>query len=626
MANFRITELDFDSIKSNLKDFLRQQDTLNSYDFEGSALSVLIDLLAYNTHYNAYLANMLANEMFLDSAVKRESAVSIARHLGFVPRSARGAVAKVNFSIADNTTGAAVATLEKYSLFNFTINGKTYPFVNIDAVNSFGIGNTYNFTNVELKQGTPEIYRFTVRNPGPDEKYVIPNDNIDTTSISVSVQTSATDTTTTTYKLVSSIDGVDGTYQKGRVCFLEENQFGKYQLYFGDGVVGYKLTAGNIINVEYVITRGAEANSLPTEEVAFTLNTVPTNLTTSTLLTRTVLSKPNYGSAKQTINEIKFLAPLIRAAQDRAVTKNDYEALILNNKPQIESISVWGGEENDPPVYGKIFISAKPIVGQVLSEATKEEIKNDILATRKVLALTPEVVDPDYLYVGLNITVKFNSNIAGSSASKLNSLIRLKTENYFNNELEKFNKKFIYYKFLNEIDSLDESITSILTSIKIQRRLDLRLNTTNEFSRFNSIKMYNKIHPNSVRSTYFTYQDSDGVLRSAYFKDNGGLNPDYNGSGTLELWTINPITNVSSLALPNQGLVNYATGEISTKSFIPRGYPAALNDFRFTADVQEANYDVTVSKNILITLDDSLFVPTAGLSAGLNISVISVSE
>lgn len=625
MANLRITELDFDSIKSNLKDFLRDQDTLNSYDFEGSALNVLMDVLAYNTHYNAYLANMLVNEMFLDSAVKRESAVSIARHLGFVPRSAKGATATVNFGIFDDLTTASTSVLEKYSIFNFTINGTSYNFVNTKPYTCFGIGGTFNFTNVELRQGTPELFRYVVRNPGPDEKYVIPNDSVDTNSITVTVQNSATDSTTNTFKLVSSIDGVDGTYQKGRVCFIEENQFGKYQIYFGDGVVGYKLKAGNIVNIEYVITQGQAANSLPTEELAFTLTTVPTNLTTNEIVSRTILSRPAYGSAKQSINEIKFLAPLIRAAQDRAVTKSDYEALISANKPQIESISVWGGEENVPPVYGKIFISAKPTTGLFLSESAKEEIKNDILASRKVLALTPEIIDPEYLYLGLNIKVKYNVNQSGTSSSRLNSLVRLKTENYFDTELEKFNKKFIYYKFLNEIENLDSSITSILVSLKLQRRLDIRLNTNNEFSNFNNIKFYNRIHPNSVRSTYFTYLDDNKVLKTVFFKDNAGNPPNYNGSGSLELWTLNNV-GTASLLLPNQGVINYATGEISTKAFIPRGFPGNIGDIRFTADVQESDYDVSVSKNILLTLDNSIFIPAAGLNAGLIVTVTPVSE
>ena len=626
MSNLRITELDFDGIKSNLKEFLKNQDTLNSYEYEGSALSVLIDLLSYNTHYNAYLANMLANEMFLDSAVKRESVVSIARHLGFVPRSARGATTTVNFTINDANTVNSSATLERYSLFNVTVNGRSLPFVNTAAVNSYRISNSFSFNNVQLKQGSPQIFRYVVKNPNPSEKYILPNDNIDTSSLIINVQNSATDTTQTAFKLVTSIDGIDGTYQKGRVCFLEENQFGKYQLYFGDGNIGYKLSAGNIVIIEYLITDAEDGNSLNAENVSFTLADTPTGLTTSTLVSSSVLTKPSYGSAKQSLAEIKFLAPLIRAAQDRAVTKSDYEALILNNKPQIESVSVWGGEENDPPIYGKIFISAKPTVGLTLSENTKDEIRNDILSNRKVLALVPELIDPEYLYIGLNIKVKFNANFTGTSAASLQSLIRLKTENYFDQELEKFNRGFTYFKFLNELQTLDSSITSILVSLSLQRRVDLRLNTTNEFSNFNSIKYYNRIHPNSVRSSYFTYLDADNLLKTVFFKDNAGSPPDYNGSGSLELWFINTTTNFSGLLLPNQGTVNYATGEIKTRSFIPRGFPGGVTDLRFTADVQEANYDIAASKNLLLTLNNSFFAPTAGLNPGLSITVTAVNE
>jgi hypothetical protein len=440
------------------------------------------------------------------------------------------------------------------------------------------------------------------------------------------VQTSSTDTTTNTYKVATSIDGIDGTARNGRYCFLEENQFGRYQLYFGDGVVGYKLSAGNIVTIEYLISQGSACNSLPTEELAFTLSSVPTNLTTSTITSRSVLSRPAYGANKQTIKEIKFLAPLIRSAADRAVTGNDYGALITSLKPQIESVSVWGGEENDPPVYGKIFISAKPTTGLVLDEATKDEIKFDILAKRKVLAITPEIVDPEYLHLGLDVRVKYNSNVSGSSASKLQSLIRLKTENYFDTELEKFNKAFIYYKYLNELDGLDDSITSILVGLKIQRRLDPRLNVANEYSNFNNIKMYNRIHPNSVRSTYFTILDLDNIIKTVYFRDNAGNPPNYNGTGELELWQVDESNNTSFLLLPKQGMVNYATGEISTKQFTPRGFRGSIGDLRFMADVQESNYDVQVVRNVLLTLDDSPFIPLSGLKPGLNISVIAVSE
>ena len=628
MANLRVTELDFDSIKANLKDFLRSQSVLNSYDFDGSAMSVLIDLLSYNTHYNAYLANMLANEMFLDSAVKRESAVSISRHLGFVPRSAQGAVTTVSFNILDNQTTASQAVLEKFSIFNMTINGTTFPFVNLEPLVSYNVNGNFAFNNVRLKQGTPQIFRFTVSNPGPSEKFIIPNSEVDTTTLSITVQKSATDSTLTTYTLVTSIDGVDGTTKNGLVCFLEENQFGQYQVYFGDGVVGKKLEAGNIVTIEYIISEGDAANSLPTEQLSFTLSTLPTNLNNNNLLSRSIISRPAYGANKHSLTEIKFLAPLIRAAQDRAVTKNDYEGLIQTYKPQIESISVWGGEDNDPPIYGKIFISAKPTAGLVLDEAVKDEIKNTILAKRKVLALMPEIIDPEYLYLGLDVRVKYNTTLASQGTSRLQSLIRLKTENYFNDELEKFNKDFVYYKYINELQNLDDSITSILVSLRIQRRVDIRINVGNQFSQNNNIKFFNRIHPNSVRSTYFTILDDDSQLKTVFFRDNAGNPPNYEGTGTLELWAVNATTQLSDLLLPNMGVVDYALGTIDTGQFTPRGFPtASISDLRFSAEVQESNFDVSVSKNVLLTLDDSSLDISAGLNKnGLNITVTPVTE
>ena len=616
MANLRISELDFDQIKSNLKTFLQAQSEFSDYDFEGSSLSVLLDLLAYNTHYNSYYANMVMNEMFLDSAVKRESAVSIAKHLGYTPRSTTAAVATVDVTVNAPSGTPSTLTLNEYTPFTTTINGTSYKFVNLDSVTIQPSEGVYTFSNVNLYEGEVLSFSYTVAAPGPGEKFEIPNDSVDTRTIKVVVQTSSSDATSSVYYLADDVSALEGTSQ---VFFLEENPLGRYQIYFGDGVLGKKLSAGNIVNIEYISTSGAEANVSGTISQDFALST---DIEGNTDVTITTQANSTGGAAKEDIVSIKFNAPKVGSAQNRAVTKNDYEAIIKANYPLAESISVWGGEDNDPPIYGKVLISLKPYEGYVISTSTKESIIADILQNKKVLGVQPQFVDPEYFYVRVVADVKFNSRLTTKSTSQIQSTVNTAITNYFKTDVQQFNKSFNASKLSGLILDSDNSIISVLPELYLQKRIEPTLYVTNSYSGDTSIKFNNKIHPNSLVSTRF-FVTSGGVTTPVFIQDRANTTPpDYNGTGTLSL--INADT--GSTVLASVGTTNYATGVVSITNLVPVGYPTGINDIRLTCELPIESFNVTPTKNGIIVQDDSTLAPLLNRLSGTVINVAAVVE
>ena len=611
MSNLRIAELDFDQIKTNLKTYLNAQSEFTDYDFEGSGLSVLLDILAYNTHYNAYLANMLMNEMFLDSAVKRSSAVSIAKHLGYTPISARGAVANLDIVVTNPTGLPSSLTLERYTPFTSTVDGTAYTFLTTETQTALRDGSTYTFTNVDVKEGTLLSYSYVVADATPAAKYEIPSEAIDTTTLSVIVQTSASDATSTTYTLLTDITGVDDT---STVYFLEQNAQGKYQIYFGDNVIGKSLSIGNLITIQYTTVTGAVVNVSSTVAQSFaSVNPIGGSSTIEV----TVNSNSTGGADVESISSIKFNAPRVNASKNRAVTATDYEALILSNYTGAESVSVWGGEDNDPPYYGKVMISLKPYSGYTISDATKQSIKDNILKTKKAITVTPEFVDPTYLHVGIGASVVYNTSLTTITSDQVKSLVNTAIVNYFSSDLQKFNKTFNHYKLTNLIQESHSSITNVLLNLKIQKRIIPTLNTTNVFTGSTSIKYRNPIKPGSITSSYF-YIQLNGVATLVKITDlPNDTPPSDTGSGVLRL--INTTTN--AVVSNNVGSVDYGTGVVSVTSIVPTGIPAGATDIRITCSIQEAYYNLSVSKNEILVLDDSTTNKISGLVAGTNIAV-----
>jgi len=614
MANYRLSELDFDEIKINLKQFLtnyRDKDNnlvFKDYDFDASSISILLDLLAYNTHYNAYFANMVANEMFLDSAVKRESAVSIAKHLGYTPLSYRSARATVSFTVPTPDGVPGTLTMPKYSPFTTTINDTRYTFVNLDAVTIRPTNGEYRFDNVEIVEGQPLSYTYRVDVSGPDEKYTIPNKNIDTTTLRVTVQNSYTDLTSYTY---TQADNLSALTPESKVFFLEENPSGYFEIFFGDGIVGKKLLPRNLVKIDYLISSGDVCNVSGDITQTFTLGATIGGQTVASSIVASVNSTG--GDTADTIEKIKFKAPRFLSSFNRAVTANDYKAIIEANYPLVESVAVWGGEENDPPIYGKVIISLKPYRGYVVSDATKNQIKNDVLNDKKMMSIQPEFVDPQYLYVTVDNKIKFDPKNSRYTAPQIEVLVRAKIIEYFTTDLQQFNKSFYYSKLSKAIDSIDPSIIGNVTAFKIHKRITPVIGAENGYSGSSVIKFANKLISGSIISTAF-YYTVNNVVKTAYLKD-VITNATTSTIDLLDFYT-------DEILVSGIGSVNYTGGEVTFVSLNPTGYIENALDIRIYSKIEEL--DITSAKDVIIVIDDGTLYTNSKRLAGLTVTVNTV--
>lgn len=612
MPNLRISELDFANIKQNLKDFLATYKDENNnvifsdYEFEGSSLSILIDLLAYNTHYNAYLANMLANELFLDSAVKRESAVSIAKQLGYTPRSFRSARATITFEVADPPDNPPSMTLPRYHPFTTTIDNVGYTFVNLDPVTIESSNNKYIFNNVDIAEGTPLEIRYRVLQPGPSEKFEIPNENVDTSTVRVIVQNSFSDPASSLYVLN---DDITETSPTSNVFYIDENPLGKYEVYFGDGVLGRKLTDGNIVRIQYLVSNGSNCNVSSSIIQNFGSSQEVEGGTILLPISTTINS--NGGANRETLESIRFNAPKFFASYNRAVTSNDYKALIYKANPLIESVSVWGGDQNVPPKYGRVMISLKPYEGYVISEAIKEQITKDILSSKNVMAITPEFVDPEYIWVGINCRIRYDRDVTSSPTSLIRSVVDTTIRRYFEDNLQQFDNDFVYSQLTGLIDDSETSIIGNLTKLHIQKRIRPSINIDNIYDFENTIKMNNPLVKGTVRSTGFNvFFNGDITLSKIIDVPVTGSN-----IGTLNVVTIDGLTTIQT----EYGTVNYDTGVITIPALRFIGYSAQATDIRINAE--PANLDIQATNNQILVLDNSLQNTPIRREAGLSISV-----
>lgn len=465
----QISNLDFPSIKSSLKAFLQQQDTLKDYNFDGSALSVLVDLLAYNTQYNAYYVNMAANEMFLDSSIQRNSVVSHAKLLNYTPKSSSAPVAKINLNVYQ--VGTQSLTLPKYTqLLSEAIDGVNYKFVTADIKTASVTSNTATFNDVTIVQGTPAAQSYTVdKTANPKLLYPIPDANIDTSYLTVSVQESNSNTQSEVYTLATDYAGLSPT---SKVFFLQEGISGLYEIYFGDGILGKTLNNGNVVNIEYLTTQGTSsfgANSFVLmSSIGGHSNTLITSVSAATM-----------GKERESIDSIKYTAPKSYSAQGRAVTKEDYIYLIQNNSTNIplESVSVWGGEENTPPVYGQIFCAIKPAGGYTLTPSQKQKIISEVIRPISVLTVQPTIIDPDYNYIRVSSNVLYDSRKTKLTARELQDEIIAGVRDFSARTLNTFNSIFNLPDLIANIQSSDNSIITSDTSIKIQKKFYPSLTT-----------------------------------------------------------------------------------------------------------------------------------------------------
>lgn len=597
-TNTRITELDFDQIKDNLKDFMRTQDGFSDFDYEGSGLSVLLNVLALNTHYNAYLANASFNEAFLDSAVKRGNAVSRARELGYTARSARSAVATVDIDVVNPQYMSSVVTLDRYTPFTTTIDGGSFTFYNIDAITAPLSSNAYEFAGVKLFEG--RLIQNSFMFDGSTNVFEIPNVDVDLTTLTVQVQRSSVDTFVEPYNFTSEVVGVTG---ESAVFFVQENSREKYEIYFGDGVLGKSLTVGNIITMTYLVSSKDAAN-VSSSKFAQKF-TMAGSISGNTNVLINVVQNSVGGRDKEDIESIKFNAPLALSRAKRLITAEDYLSAISEMSSVVESVSVWGGEEMTPKQYGRVFLSLKPYEGYVISENVKADIKADILDRQGNMLVTPVFVDPEYIYVSMEVTSTYNPDRTTVSAEDIKGYITNNIVDYFNKTLNKFKKKFVFSQLSRMIDDTNDSLIGNLITMKLQKRVPF----TYYFPTTIDVSYDIALAPGSLASNIFTYSTNDVVDALSVLVDDG--------KGNVSVQDVNT---GSTLAL-NVGTVNYATGKVLIKDFIITGLVGGVEDIRMTFAPARAMTDVDTNRNQIIQLDDSTEVPVANIKPGLQVFV-----
>ena len=546
-GRIEITDLDFDTVKDNFKSFLSQQTQFTDYNFEGSGMSVLMDLLAYNTHYLAFHANMLANEMFIDTALTRSSAVSHAKALGYLPSSSKASTAIVDVTVTGIPTSQSTLVMAAGTIFTTSVNDTSYQFVTIgDHTTSNPDGNCV-FNEVPIYEGTRVRYTYTVNSSNLEQQFVIPSAAVDTSTIVVSVQASSSDITTEVYTLNTDYATLSSTSTK---YFLQEIEEGKYEVYFGDGVIGKKPIDGNIIILDYVVTNGSTADGAK----AFTASSTVGGYSNVTALAS---ASSSGGGDSESVDSIKFNAPLKYASQGRAVTPDDYKAIVPSVYSNIKSIQCWGGEDNDPPIYGRVYIAINPNSGTSLTTTTKNSIINS-LKNYNVASIVPVIVDPEILYLVMGVTVKYNSTLTEKTKSDIKALVESTVSSFNTNNLQKFDSVFRHSKFLKDVDDTDASILSSTSTMKLKRIITPTLQAATKYTISYNNAAY---HP--------ALAWAQTVLESTGFYLSGNINEQFiddDGSGNIRTFyllggTTKTITNATA------GTINYTTGEVVLTSF-----------------------------------------------------------
>ena len=588
MASNKLTvsDLDFDRIKDNLKTFLRNQAEFSDYDFEGSGFSILLDLLAYNTHYLGFNANMLANEMYLDSADIRKNIVSIAKMLGYTPTSPKAPTASINILI-NNATGASI-TMDKGTVFTTSVGGTSYQFVTNASHTLTPSSGVYQFSSIPIFEGTLTTFKYTVNTSDPDQRFIIPNPNADTTTLRVQIQNSSSDSTTATYTLATGFTSLDST---SRVYFLQEVEEGKFEIYFGDGVVGRALADGNIVILEYIVTNKTEANGASTFALSGAIETFSD-------VTITTVSSAQGGSEPQSKESIRFNAPLQYARQDRAVTTSDYKTLVQELYPNTQSVSAWGGEDDETPVYGVVKIAIKAGSGSTLTDATKQSIIRQ-LQRYNVASVRPEIIDPETTSIILTSNIKYDEKATTKTADTLESEIVTAVSNYNTNTLQKFDGVFRHSKLTGLIDDVDTSILSNVTSLQIRKSFTPTINSSTRYDIYFRNGIFN---PHSGHKSA-----SGGVISTSGFKVTGDTTNIYflddDGNGNIRRYYL--IGAVRTYVNNTQGTVNYTTGQITINSLSIsvveniRGASSTVIE----VTVEPASFDIVPVRDQILDID-----------------------
>jgi len=591
MANssLNLTSLDFDTLKSNFKEFLKSQSAFKDYNFDGSNINVLLDVMSYNSYLNAFYLNMIASEMFLDSAQKIDSVISHAKELNYTPRSAHSAVANITFTI--DTTGftSNKLTIPKGTRFTgFNSNG-TYTFVTDLSQTFVSSNNTYLVENIQINQGTYFSDSFVLDYDIENQRFVLSNENIDTESITVHVTENGVNTE---YSFVTTLFGLNDV---SAVYFVQAVEGGKYEIRFGDGLFGKKPINGATINIDYIVTNGSDGNGV--ENFVLADNLGPGNGGEATASDIIVITNSIQGANQESLENIRFNAPRYFATQQRAVSIDDYYSLVRAKfGGAVDDVIIYGGQDLEPKLYGRVIVSVKPTASVVASSLLKNDIVNYL---QDFIALPNRVIvtDPDYFYIDVNTTVQFNSKLTTKYSTEIKSMILDGIVEFSADHLEKFGDDFRYSRFVTHIDTLDESITSNDTRVKIIKRLTPKLLFATSYDvRFNNGAMqegyYNGIaYPDDrvLASTSFSYvDDEDNIYPNCYLEDDA--------LGNVIVYTF--LKGIKTVLNSTIGLIDYDTGSVALTNLKTSYYNGYIE-----LSLTTKNKDIIASKNMVLLID-----------------------
>lgn len=514
MANARlqISDLDFDQIKTNLKAYLKQQSEFQDYDFDGSGLNILLDILAYNTHYNSYYLNMVANESFLDTALLRDSVVSHAKTLGYLPFSVTSPRAIVNVTIDTGTTVPETVTIPKgFTFSSDLIDSVSYNFVTLEESTVTKSNTSFFFENLEIYEGSLVNYVFNyVESSNPKSVFVLPDNNIDTTTITVTVSPNVGNTSTQVYNQVTDV--LDTT-AVSKVYFLQESRNGNYEIYFGDGVIGEALNDGAVVTVSYLVSNGVVANQANGFVAAASIGAYSD-------IVIDIVDVASGGATRESVDSIKYSAAAQYATQNRLVTASDYESYIKSKYPNIDSLSVWGGEDETPKVFGKVYISLKPKANYFISETEKQRIIDEIINPKAIVSVSAEIRDPEFLFLIVESLVQYDPKKTTLDEGTIRNNIRQAILDFRDTNLNRFAGTFVLSKLQDAVDSTNgESIIGSEVVVRVQRRFTPKLNQAASYTIQYDVPIHRGTLVNKLTSTQFTIFDIAGVVRSAQFEE-----------------------------------------------------------------------------------------------------------
>ena len=560
MAKLQVTELDFNDIKDNLKIFLKAQTKFKDYDFEGSGMNILLDTLAYNTHYLAFNTNMAANEMFLDSAALRSSVVSHAKLLGYEVTSARAPIAYINVNA---TTNNNTLTMPAGTSFSSSIGSNSYSFVTISDITSSNTGGIISFSNIPVYEGTYITLSYTVDTSDASQRFVLTDNRADITTLSVQVQNSISDTTTVTYSKATDITQLttDST-----VYFCQEVEAGRFEIYFGDNIVSKAIVDGSIVTLKYIVTNKTEANGLSSF-------TAPSSIGGVTSINVQSLAPAVGGAEPESINSIKLSAPLDYASQGRAVTIEDYKIFVKKLFPNTQSVAVWGGEDgsydvttgvSSTPQYGKVFISIRTTTGNNLTSIQKSNLVSS-LSPYKVASISPVIVDAEITYIILGVTIQYDKNATTSSPSELEAKVSTTLTNYNNTDLLTFNNPFRHSVVTSRIDNSDSSILNSTATVAIGKYFTPELGTQKSYTINFSNKLYNPHPAHSVNQGGIVSSTGFYITEGSPYIEKDTTSKEYflddDGSGNLRLFHLSGLERIYNVL--KVGTVDYESGIVT---------------------------------------------------------------